>query len=181
MTDRIVVGIDYSMTSPAICVHVGHSWSLKQCTFHFLTTKKKYLLSNKQYNSYYHQDFLTQEERFDNISTWALTHIPHTAEVYLEGYAFAAKGVVFDIAENTGLLKHKLHTHDIEFKTFSPPSIKKFATGKGNANKLAMCHKFVDETQCDISSIIHCNEGESPMSDIIDAYYIAKYGFCSSV
>lgn len=165
------------MSSPAICVHTGKNWSLSQCNFYVLTTKKKHTTKTKNIYIDLHKPFSSQEERFDNISSWALSVIPKNSLVFLEGYAFAAKGVVFDIGENCGLLKHKLHFNKIQFDVFSPPTIKKFATGKGNANKLTMYHSFVNETQWDISAIIDCHEGESPMSDIIDAYYVCKFGY----
>ena len=36
--------------------------------------------------------------------------------VYLEDYAFAATGRVFDIAENTGILKHQLRVNEFKFE-----------------------------------------------------------------
>jgi hypothetical protein len=173
----IVVGIDYSMSSPSICVHRGQDWSIDNCTFYFLTSRKKFVFPSNTFVGALHQEYTTQEERFNNIALWALANIPKSAKIGIEGYAYAAKGVVFDIGENTGILKHLLWNKKLSFEVFSPPSIKKFATGKGNANKLVMYGTFVEETQMDISAIIHCNEGDSPMSDIIDSYYIAKYMF----
>lgn len=173
----IVVGIDYSMSSPAICVHEGKDWSIDNCKFYFLTSRKKFLFPSSMFHATLHKDYNTQEERFNNIAVWAISKIPASSKVGIEGYAYASKGVVFDIGENTGLLKHTLWKKKISFVVFSPPSIKKFATGKGNANKLAMYHSFVKETELDISAIIDCIEGESPMSDIIDSYYIAKNTF----
>lgn len=173
----IVVGIDYSMSSPAICVHHGKEWSINNCKFYFLTARKKCVFPSSVFYGTLHKEYTTQEERFHNIASWTISNIPPSAKIGIEGYAYASKGVVFDIGENTGLLKHLLWKKKLPFSVFSPPSIKKFATGKGNANKLAMYHSFVAETDMDISSKIHCNEGDSPMSDIIDSYYIAKQTF----
>lgn len=172
-----MVGIDYSMSSPSICVHKGKEWSIDNCTFYFLTSRKKFVFPSKVFVGTLHKDYLSQEERFYNIASWALSKIPSSCKIGIEGYAYASKGVVFDIGENTAILKHLLWKKEVRFEIFSPPTIKKIATGKGNANKLAMYHSFVAETQLDISSIIHCNEGDSPMSDIIDSYYIAKHTF----
>lgn len=177
MTSPIIVGIDYSMSSPSICVHIGPSWSFSNCKFYYLTQKKKCVMPHKIFFGDLQFDYATQEERFAKISQWAIDKIPFNSKVYIEGYAYASKGVVFHIGENTGILKHRLWARDVEFEEVSPPSIKKFATGKGNANKMDMYHSFVAETQFDISATIPCKEGESPMSDIIDSYYVAKYGF----
>lgn len=179
--DRVVVGIDYSMTSPSICVHVGNTWDFSSCRFFYLTPKVKCAIKTNNIFGDLHRDYITQEQRFNNIASWTISHVPQNSSVFLEDYAFAAKGVVFHIGECVGLLKHKLWSYLIPFKTFSPPTIKKFATGKGNANKIAMYESFVAETQFDISAYIDCHEGESPMSDIIDSYYIAKCGFFSIV
>jgi hypothetical protein len=175
----IVVGVDYSMSCPAICIHRGTNWAFQNCKFYVLTNKKKFCSIKSPFYATLQVDFNSPEERFDNISSWAISHIPDKSHVFLEGYAFSAKGVVFQIGENTGLLKHKLWK---KLKTasptiFSPPTIKKFATQKGNANKELMHKAFVDETSIEIDKLLGCSIGDSPISDIIDAYYIAKLGF----
>ena len=38
----IIAGIDYSMSSPAICIHQGDEWSFSNCSFYYLTNKKKF-------------------------------------------------------------------------------------------------------------------------------------------
>jgi hypothetical protein len=127
--------------------------------------------------SEYHKDYLTQQERFDNISNWALGCIPPNSSVFLEGYSFSSKGVVFDIAENTGLLKHKLYTSKIITGIFPPSRIKKYASTKGNANKLIMYESFLKETGVKLEQTFDCKIGDSPISDIIDSYYTCKLGF----
>lgn len=177
MSNRIVAGIDYSMSSPAICIHRGDAWSLRNCTFYFLTSKKKHVIKNGTFFGDQHKPFFSQEERFDNISEWAVSCIPRGSSIFIEGYSYASTGVVFDIAENTGLLKHKLWEIAQPVTVFSPPSIKKFATGKGNANKEAMYAAFSQETNQRFDAILDCKIGNSPLSDVVDAYYVAKLGF----
>jgi len=174
---KTVVGIDYSMSCPSICIHVGDSWSLNNCTFHFLSNKKKHLIKTKMFSSDYHKDHLSQQERFDNISNWALSCIPKNSSVFLEGYSFSSKGVVFDIAENTGLLKHKLYSSKIITGIFPPSRIKKFASTKGNANKILMYESFLAETGIRLEQTFDCKIGDSPISDIIDSYYVCKLGY----
>lgn len=178
-----IIGIDYSMSCPAIAIHVGDTWDFSNCTFHFLTAVKRHVINTKNIKStlYQQKEWLSNEERFDYISSWAINLIETVQDpkLYVEDYAYAAKGVVFHIGECMGILKHKVWSNypNNLLTPISPSTIKKFATGKGNANKLAMYENFIKETQFDISAIIDCKEGESPMSDVIDAYYIAKYGF----
>lgn len=172
-----IVGIDYSMTSPSICIHCGNEWSLSNCKFYFLTTKKKSVISSNIFQGDLQPIFTNQEERFNFISNWAISLIPKNSIIFLEGYSYSSKGVVFDIGENTGVLKHKIWISGNSINCVSPSSIKKYASGKGNANKLLMYESFIEDTNFDISASIHCREGQSPMSDIIDSYYIAKFGF----
>ena len=87
---------------------------------------------------------------------------------------------VRSIAENTGLLKHKMWKNKIPFKSFPPTVIKKFATGKGNANKEVMYEAFVDEllTPTDLKERLtpKATKVRNPISDLVDAYFIAKCG-----
>ena len=55
------------------------------------------------------------------------------------------------------------------------------ATGKGNADKKLMYEAFVKETGVPIKDMISPKSGEikSPISDIVDSYYICKYLFTS--
>lgn len=172
------------MTSPAICVHRagwGEPFSFSNCRFYFVTDRKRCLVSDKFFFGFSHEEYLCQEQRFDNLAAWAVNKIDPEAEIYLEGYAFGAKGQVFNIGENTGVLKQKIWQlkgySPKAFTTFTPGTIKKFATGKGNADKVKMHEAFVAETSIKLDLHFGVNPGDSPISDIIDAYYISKLGY----
>ncbi len=134
------IGIDYSMTSPSICVHYGEEWSIRNCQFYFLTDRPKLEGKTNQFNGTLHPIHSCEEQRYDNISNWAMSIIqPVDANrIVLEGYSFGSTGRVFHIAENIGLLKHKMWEAKFKFDVIAPTAIKKFATGKGNANKEKM-------------------------------------------
>ena len=79
------------------------------------------------------------------VKTWS-SQVPVHAEIILEGYAFADKGQVFNIGENTGLLKHKLYKNNLHPHIVTPTEIKKCwktPRGKGNASKTDMYNAFV--------------------------------------
>ena len=63
---------------------------------------------------------------------------------------------------------------------YPPTVIKKFATGKGNANKEQMYEAFVDEllTPTDLKERLtpKAKKVINPISDIVDSYFIAKCG-----
>jgi Holliday junction resolvasome RuvABC endonuclease subunit len=180
----IIAGIDYSMSSPAICVHKGSEWSIKNCTFYYLLKTDKYLIVTDHLKGSVHKEWETPEERFYNLADWSLDILmdARVSSVCIEGYAFGAKGAVFQIGENTGVLKQKLWEDGIPFTITPPTAIKKLATEKGNANKEKMWESFFEETNLDLHSIFAMKSKKkdaSPMSDIVDSYYLAKYQFLS--
>ena len=77
-----------------------------------------------------------------------------------------SRGKVFNLAENTGLLKHKLWKHNIEVILQSPSSIKKFATTKGNANKNVMLKETYKKWGVDFDN-----------DNLCDAYGLARMAF----
>ena len=177
-----IVGIDYSLNSPAICI-AGDNFDFDKCSFHFLTRKKKYVGKfDKNIFGYEYKDFNTPIERFTNISIWALDVIhknkTNTANVFIEGYSFGSKGqAVFQIAENCGILKYKLQmSPSMLYETIVPSVVKKYASGKGNADKQLMYDSFTKHTGVDLMKMFDMGKLNNPVTDIIDSYYIAKVG-----
>ena len=81
---------------------------------------------------------------------WIRDHVLNLAKlnrtdlVLLEGYAFGAKGnAVFDIAELGGVVRLALFDAGYPFLILPPATVKKFATGSGNANKELMLTQAV--------------------------------------
>jgi hypothetical protein len=115
---------------------------------------------------------------------WILT-FPDISVVGIEDYAFAATGRVFHIGENTGILKHYLDNAALSYVPYPPTVIKKFATGKGNADKFRMTSAFLadypDATKWAAKLFPRTKPGvisaKSPLSDLADAYWIAKYQY----
>jgi hypothetical protein len=176
----IIGGIDYSMTCPAICVYSGQpqQFSFFGCKIYFLTDRKKHIrtyLSNIKGESFedYEGDFM----RYDSLSEWAMRYLRGINQACIEGYAMGAKGKVFNIAENTGVLKYKLFQSQIPLEIAPPSQIKKMATGKGNATKDEMHDAFFKETKTNLISIITPDRSDviSPVGDIVDSYYVCKY------
>ena len=54
---------------------------------------------------------------------------------------------------------------------------KKFATDKGNANKELMYEHFCKDTKTDLMKTFDMQTLSNPITDIVDAYYIAKCGY----
>lgn len=61
--------------------------------------------------------------------------------VAIEDYAMGAKGRVFNIGELGGVIRLAVYRAGIPMIEVPPTVLKKFVTGKGNANKTAMVKK----------------------------------------
>ena len=174
------IGIDYSLSCPAICVETDHAED-----FYYLTDKKKYEGTFRpNITGTFHKGYLSAQERYENIADWVISTIrsyypehavnPKMPMINLEDYSFASKGKTFHIAENMGLLKYKFYRSNISFHLIAPSSVKKYATGKGNSNKESMIEAFRETTGIDLLSVLDCSYN-SPASDIADSYFICKY------
>ena len=185
-----LAGIDYSLTSPAICVwketNDNRQFNFNMCTIHYLETSQrlKRAAPHEILNLYPEEypEWETEEQRHDLLSEWALKCI-RGCNVFIEGYAFATSGKshVRSVAENSGLLKHKMYKAKQSFISIPPTVIKKFATDKGNANKEIMHEFFVKESDApsNLKTILRPKSTKltSPITDIVDAYWICKYGW----
>ena len=191
MKQKKIAGIDYSLTSPAICIYTEEEndgyFDFDRCVLYYLSNNERQQqlatrsgLSNLKAELY--PEWNCEEERHEKLASWAYRIVQGCSEVYLEGYAFAtsAQAGVRSIAENTGLLKHKMWKNKVSFKSYPPTVIKKFATGKGNANKELMYDAFVGEllTPTNLKELLtpRAKKVINPISDIVDAYFIAKCG-----
>jgi Holliday junction resolvasome RuvABC endonuclease subunit len=180
---KTIVGIDYSLTSPAVCINNDGEYM-----FYYLTNKKKYIgQMAKNIIGYEHQEYDTPIKRFSQISDWAintfnrLSYDLKNLKVFIEGYSFGSKGqAVFQIAENCGILKYRLQQLNINYDTVVPSVVKKGATGKGNADKDMMYESFVKETKIDLKKIFDTEKVGNPVSDIADSYFIQKVGYENS-
>ena len=182
-----IAGIDYSLTSPAICVWKKEDdrfFDFDSCDVYYLETpsrRKRPSHGILNLHSEPYPEWETEEERHELLSKWTMSIITG-CEVFIEGYAFATVGKshVRSVAEGTGLLKNKMWKMKIPFTIFPPTVIKKHATGKGNADKQLMYNTFCDEllTPTDLKERLTPKAKKiiSPISDIVDSYFIAKCG-----
>ena len=186
---KTIVGIDYSLNSPAVCISTNGGTAFSDCYFYYLTSKKKHIgkmLENVI--GYEHKEWKSPIERFSNLSGWVL-HILDTLHkkqtnkhVFIEGYSYGSKGqAIFQIAENCGILKYRLQEANIPYETVVPSVVKKGATGKGNADKDMMYEAFVKETKIDLKKLLDTDKVGNPVSDIADSYFIKKVGYENSI
>lgn len=179
----VVVGIDYSLSNPCVCINYSNT-TFEDCDVYFLNKDKKHhgvSLPNIKCDP--HIDYLTEQERYDNISTWVMKILESINDIgifiIIEDYAFSASGRIVNLAENCGLLKHMLYKSGCyRFATISPQVIKKYATGNGAAKKDLMYRSFFNETGVDLVALYSFKKKtkiDSPISDIVDSYYLSKW------
>ena len=181
-----IAGIDYSLTSPCICICEiqNEEFDFKNCGFYFFA-QTKHQLKISHTNLYPHSlitTYTSDAERYNKLSNWVIDVLAVNGKprpVYLEDYAYAATGKVFHIGENTGHLKYKFWQYNVKYEIFAPTSIKKTATGKGNSSKQDMYDSFVEQTGFDFRLDLAPNSTEigNPVSDIVDSYFICKHGY----
>ena len=191
------IGIDYSLSSPGICVNTSEDeFQYEDCKFYYLTNTKKYEGTFKEkmafgtsaveYIGAPHRPYSSEPERYNNIANWAIDIIKLYGDaktginrinptIQIEDYSFGSTGRVFHIAENLGLLKYKLKIEcGWDYTLLAPSVIKKFATDKGNANKEIMLSAFQGDTGVNLAELFE-SSAKSPISDVVDAYFICKY------
>ena len=172
---KTIIGIDYSLTSPAVCINNG------ALMFFYLTNKKKWIgQQSEDIIGYEHKEWTDPIQRFKNISDFVFDVINQTylPQIFIEGYSFGSKGQgLFQIAENCGILKYRLQEKNLPYSTVVPSVVKKGATGKGNADKDKMYEAFVKETNIDLKKIFDTEKVGNPISDIADSYFIQKVGY----
>lgn len=175
-----VLGIDYSVTCPALCLTDGttHQWWVN----YKLSNSKPYqALPNVRWSP-----STTEGEvpRFVELANWVLAVVTATqpAVIVLEDYAFGAMGRLTQLSENAGTLKVKLyeqHPH-IPLHVVAPTTMKKFATGRGIATKDDIWAAFIHREPHAEPWAKLCHPKAmrigSPVADIADAYFLAHYG-----
>jgi len=121
--DMIVIGIDPSLTSTGICVMSEHGniLSTKAITSYFTGVRRL-------------KDF--KEQIIDMCQYVA--GLKEKTSVFIEGYSFGSIGRKEFIAELGGTIRLTLHEQELEFIDVPPTVLKKYITGKGNADKVAV-------------------------------------------
>ena len=141
-----IIGIDYSLTSPAITLYNGNDkWNYNSgsCTHFCLASNERQRSKWAEIRSIrtdIYPAWETDLQRYHGLANWVIncciTAIsPERPKAYIEDYAYAATGRVFNIAENMAILKDTLTKWGIKYEMIAPTVIKKYATTKGNANK----------------------------------------------
>lgn len=146
------VGLDPSLTSPGFCLATTNNNYLASSTY-----------SSKQ-KGVYRLDEIVQHFEKNYLSSGALRWL------LIEGYAFSKQGKgqgMLERAELFGIIKHRLFKGGYWNKVLiiTPGSIKKFATGIGNVEKIQMMMQAYKEFGLEFKK-----------DDEADAFWLAQIG-----
>lgn len=156
------IGVDYSLTSPAVAI-LGTDGSI-------LFTKA----FNHQpvHSSHTHRTIWLAKEITSTILNFPYPH-SRPSTVFVEDYAFTASGKITMIAEGCGLLKAYLVSNGFDITPVSISSWKKVLTGNGRADK-PLITQVVNE-----KFGLHLT-GKKGDQDIADAIGVAFWGLMNS-
>lgn len=168
--DGNIIGVDYSILSPAITILNNGITTV--CVGDYENT----IVNNY---SFIFNKVITQEtsiKTYDWMGNVFSYYVNENDNVFLESYAYSRQPCrMMQLAECTGIFKNKIW----DFHTFTPQQIKKFATGKGNAQKIDMIDAFREQTGIDLFDLLKMKKTKTlkaPITDIADSFWIAQLG-----
>jgi len=148
----IIIGIDPSLTSTGICaMRDGVILSCEAVISKFTGVKR---LSDFKEQLIPKCCYVTDIEDIDEKTV-----------VFIEGYSFGSIGRKEFIAELGGTIRLMLYEQEIEFIDVPPTVLKKYITGKGNADKVAMAIAVQKQYGIDF-----------PTTDQTDAFALCQVG-----
>lgn len=166
------VGIDYSMSCPAIYVlrdDGTEKWYAVQETLRLVQESE--LISIER-----HPKYANKMERALHLANWAISILraEGVSELNLESFSMGSTAsMVYDIGVHSGVLYQKLYENDIKVNFIPPTTAKKTFQGSGIASKEDMCTKFFELRGWRFSDTLETKINESPENDLVDAYAIA--------
>lgn len=171
----LICGLDLSTNSPgAYILKLDDELNVISEDFKGITSVKKTVTPKTpllpKFDNYIDRDLWVSEQ--------IVSFTSGVDYVALEGPAYGAKGKLFEIGQSAGAVKYPLYRFGCALRVYDPLSIKMFATGEGNADKLDMYNHFIQKKGIHYFEslnlpVVNKDKGVSPTSDIIDAYWIA--------
>ena len=120
----IIIGIDPSLTSTGLCV----------------MSKQGELLETYAVNSRFNGVKRLQDIKNKLVEKCCHNHnaIDKAITVFIEGYSYGSKNGREELGELGGVIRLMLYEQKIPFIDIAPTSLKKYTTGKGMGDKVAM-------------------------------------------
>src|SRR6476620_730501 len=136
--DKLYLGIDQSLTCTALCLMDSEGLVIERI-------KPLYMgVSRLSEIAKVFEDFLDATDR-------------PIAGAAIEGYAYSAKGAVFNLGELGGVLRLVLYRRGIPTVEVPPTYLKKYLTGKGNSPKNVMLKEAFRKYEVDLNDDNDCD------------------------
>ena len=202
MDNIIYAGIDFSISSPAVCINNNgeyHYFSLyragkltkkevigievlrsfKKLNFNF----NKPIVESKNYQLRENNNLIEAEFLTDSIIEFIKNNTNGNIKVGLEGFSYGSSGNrAAELAGYNYILRHKLIKNNFNFSIYSPKTIKATA-GNGNYNKdqIAEAYLKIDDND-ELRQFLNDNKNTlyinnhwiKPLDDLIDSYFTSK-------
>lgn len=125
------------------------------------------VVSTDKSDEFHERDIISRAEYIAESILKLIEKTVKTSETLciIEGYGFAAKGRVFDLAEVGGIVKKTLTNSKCPYIVITPGQLKKYATGIGNANKEQVRTGIIMNWNTYIEN-----------NNVCDAYVLARIG-----
>lgn len=179
----VVAGIDYSMSSPALCIYdTSKELKFENLLMFSLSEQKTKVGTFGNIRLDLLPPWSSPEERYHNNALWVRDiFLEHGVQEYaMEGYSMgSSSGLVFNIAENGGAVKQMLWKAGIVQKESpSPSTVKKYHSGKGNSKKEPMVDAFNDLFMVQIHDLLKLKAPYvKPVDDLTDAWAVLNTAF----
>lgn len=199
----IFIGIDFSISSPAVCINDDNKFSYYSLYRPGKLTKKevigidvlkefknlslninKPIVESKNYQLRETNNLIEAEFLTDSIIEYIQSKIKDSeVKIGLEGFSYGSTGNrLAELAGYNYLLRHKLIKNNYNFSIYSPKTIKAVA-GNGNYNKDQIAESYLNIIDDDELRIFLNDNKDTlfinrkylkPIDDLIDAYFTAK-------
>lgn len=116
-------------------------------------------------------------ERQDIAYQILLEDMDEVKHIAFEGYAFGKQGTrsLVQLGEFIGGMKKMFYDLGKGIVLYPPKTVKKFATGNGNADKVLMCDTFRKTcTHLYPEEFSNFDNYDSPLADMVDAFWMAE-------
>lgn len=166
-----LIGIDPSINGTGLCKLIldDNFNTIEYDYLGFSTVKKN---ESKNIIHFKKNDFKHNIDQRIFMMDHIKKFISNADYIAMEDYAYSATGMIFNIGEYVGGIKLMIYNMDIPLRMIEPTVVKKFATNKGNCDKIRMEDEYKKKNVLRLPNTL--SEYKSPKSDIIDAYYIVK-------
>lgn len=185
-----IAGIDNSMNSAGLVKFeldekfdiIDYNYYVIKCNPYKKSDDKKTYNEEVKNGVIYLKPFVDNMDRFIRKGEFICDLVKDCEYVSLEDYSFGSvSSSLTNISENTGYLKILLYKAGIKLRKIEAKNNKKFFTKNGNADKVAMIAKYIEDgnflnIDTNLKEFDYINAPKQEcLNDIVDAYSLCEF------